>query len=66
MQLVHSTFGEEDIFAKYLGKVEKKDEYVISYLEKFLLKQSKLIVKALPSLVRVQEGVSIVKNRSII
>ena len=38
-------FGVEEIFTKYLGKTEKKDEHVISYFEKFLMKQSKLIGK---------------------
>ena len=47
LQLVDDAFGVEEIFAKYLGKTVKKDEYVISYFEKYLVKQSKLIGKDL-------------------
>lgn len=45
LQLLDGEFGVEDIFVKYHGKTEKKDEYLISYFEKFLVKQSKLIDK---------------------
>lgn len=45
LQMLDGEFGVDEIFAKYLGKVEKKSEYVISYFEKFLVKQSKLIGK---------------------
>ena len=45
LQLLDRDFGVEEIFAKYLGKTAKKEEYVISYFEKYLLKQSKLIGK---------------------
>ena len=39
------TFGVEKTLAKYQGKTEKKNEYVISYFDKFLPKQSKLVGK---------------------
>ncbi len=47
LQMLDGAFGVEEIFAKYIGKTEKKDEYVISYFEKFLVKRFKLIGKDL-------------------
>ena len=47
LQMMDGAFGVVEIFAKYLGKTEKKNEHVISYFEKFLLKQSKLIGKGI-------------------
>tara|TARA_R110001606_G_scaffold375524_3_gene533871 strand:- start:1705 stop:2910 length:1206 start_codon:yes stop_codon:yes gene_type:complete len=47
LQMIESEFGVDEIFAKYLGKVDKKEDYVISYFEKFLVRQSKLIGKDL-------------------
>lgn len=45
LQLGSEDFTVDHIWDTYLGKVEKKNEYVISYFEKFLAKQSKLIGK---------------------
>lgn len=47
LQLGNEDFTVEHIWDTYLGKVEKKNEYVISYFEKFLAKRSKLIRKDL-------------------
>lgn len=47
LQLLDDAFGVEEIFAKYLGKTVKNEEYVISYFESYLVKQSKLIGKDL-------------------
>tara|TARA_R110002051_G_scaffold167780_2_gene238467 strand:+ start:101 stop:1306 length:1206 start_codon:yes stop_codon:yes gene_type:complete len=47
LQLGSEDFTVDHIWDTYLGKVEKKNEYVISYFEKFLAKQSKLIGKDL-------------------
>ncbi len=43
LQMLDGAFGVTEIFAKYIGKTEKKEEFVISYFEKFLVKQAKLI-----------------------
>jgi integrase/recombinase XerD len=45
LQLGNEDFTVEHIWDMFLGKVEKKNENVISYFEKFLAKQSKLIGK---------------------
>ncbi len=47
LQMMEGAFGVAEIFSKYLGKTEKKEEKVVSYFEKFLIKQSKLIGKDL-------------------
>ncbi|SHJ66493.1 Site-specific recombinase XerD [Maribacter aquivivus] len=47
LQLGNDDFTVENIWDMFLGKVEKKNEYVISYFEKFLVKKSKLIGKDL-------------------
>lgn len=47
LQMMETEFGVNEIYSKYIGKVEKKEDYVISYFEKFLAKQFKLIGKDL-------------------
>ncbi|WP_300021773.1 site-specific integrase [uncultured Maribacter sp.] len=47
LQMMESEFGVNEIYSKYIGKVDKKEDYVISYFEKFLAKQFKLIGKDL-------------------
>mgnify|MGYP000704649718 CR=1 FL=1 len=47
IQMMDTEFGVDEIFAKYKDKVSKKEDYLISYFEKFLVKQSKLIGKDL-------------------
>ncbi|PHN94735.1 integrase [Maribacter sp. 6B07] len=47
LQMLECEFNADDIYLKYLGKVDKKEDYVISYFEKFLAKQFKLIGKDL-------------------
>jgi len=45
LQILDIAFGVNEIFTKYVGKTEKKEEFVISYFEKFLGKQFRLIGK---------------------
>lgn len=41
--MIESEFAVGEILAKYLGKVDMKEEYVLAYFEKFLVKRSRLI-----------------------
>jgi len=47
LQITDTDFGVAEVFDKYLGKVEKKQDFVISYFKKFLNKQSELIGKGI-------------------